>query len=150
MSLECPRQCIRIHGTPASATTRAMSGSARPPETSLTSAAPASSAAAATRGPRRVDAGRDAVGGELTDHRQDARAFDGRVDALRPGARRFPADVDECRTLRMHPPGVLQRVRETRVSAAVGKRVRRDVEDADHDRVTRAATERSVNAAVVP
>ena len=30
------RQCMRIQGRPASATTRAMSASARPPETSLT------------------------------------------------------------------------------------------------------------------
>ena len=48
MSALWPRQCIRIHGTPAAATTAAISGSARPPETSLTIRAPAASAAAAT------------------------------------------------------------------------------------------------------
>ena len=48
MTRECPRQCISTHGQPASATTAAMPGSARPPETSLTIMAPAASAAAAT------------------------------------------------------------------------------------------------------
>jgi hypothetical protein len=48
MSRECPRQCMSTHGQPASATTFAIVGSASPPETSLTTAAPASSAAAAT------------------------------------------------------------------------------------------------------
>src|SRR5882757_1137870 len=48
MSLLCPRQCIRIHGTPAAASTPAMSGSASPPLTSLITLAPAASAAAAT------------------------------------------------------------------------------------------------------
>ncbi len=40
-----PRQCMATNGTPASRTTAAMSGSARPPLTSLTISAPASSAA---------------------------------------------------------------------------------------------------------
>lgn len=40
---------MSTHGQPASRTTRAMSGSARPPETSLTTVAPAARAASATR-----------------------------------------------------------------------------------------------------
>ncbi len=48
MSAEWPRQCMSTHRTPVSATTRAMSGSARPPETSFTTLAPAAIAAAAT------------------------------------------------------------------------------------------------------
>jgi hypothetical protein len=48
MSLLCPRQCISTHGTPDSAATRAMSGSASPPDTSLITRAPASRAADAT------------------------------------------------------------------------------------------------------
>src|SRR5215471_11980027 len=44
----CPRQCMTTYGTPAWATRRGISGSARPPLTSLTRLAPASSAAAAT------------------------------------------------------------------------------------------------------
>ena len=150
MSLECPRQCIRIHGTPASATTPGHVRIGQAAGDVVDQCRARVERRRGNGGPRRIDAGRDAIGGELTDHRQDASAFDRRIDALRPRARRFPADVDERRTLRTHPPAVLHRVRETRVSAAVGKGVRRDVEDADHDRVTRAATERSVNAAVVP
>ncbi|SHS97792.1 Uncharacterised protein [Mycobacteroides abscessus subsp. abscessus] len=42
------RQCIRIQGTPRCAISGAISGSDRPPETSLTMFAPASIAAAAT------------------------------------------------------------------------------------------------------
>src|SRR5207247_799209 len=49
MSWLCPRQCTTTYPTPAAATRRGMSASARPPLTSLTSCAPASSANSATR-----------------------------------------------------------------------------------------------------
>ena len=48
MSWRWPRQCITTYGTPAAATTGASPGSARPPQTSLTSRAPAATAASAT------------------------------------------------------------------------------------------------------
>lgn len=44
----CPRQCMITQGVRDSATTAAIRGSARPPETSLTIAAPASTQASAT------------------------------------------------------------------------------------------------------
>jgi hypothetical protein len=49
MSRLPPREWVSTHGSPAPATTAAMSGSARPPLTSFTSTAPASIAASATR-----------------------------------------------------------------------------------------------------
>ncbi|MEG8034340.1 hypothetical protein QP157_03080 [Sphingomonas sp. LR61] len=42
-----PRQCMTTNPAPVDATTRAMSGSARPPDTSLTIAAPSSTARSA-------------------------------------------------------------------------------------------------------
>ena len=48
MFLLCPRQCISTHGSPVSAATCAIPGSASPPETSLITAAPAPAVAAAT------------------------------------------------------------------------------------------------------
>ncbi len=48
MSALKPRQCITTNGTPAVATTGTIAGSARPPLTSLTSTAPAATAASAT------------------------------------------------------------------------------------------------------
>src|SRR6478735_1153750 len=48
MSVLCPRQCIAMKGSRLAATQGTISGSARPPETSLTMAAPASTAARAT------------------------------------------------------------------------------------------------------
>ncbi len=48
MFLLCPRQCMSTQGAPVAAATFAMSGSARPPDTSLMMCAPASIAAAAT------------------------------------------------------------------------------------------------------
>ena len=50
ISVEWARQCITTYAAPCSATTSRIRGSASPPETSLTSTAPASSAAAATSG----------------------------------------------------------------------------------------------------
>ena len=62
---ETDRQCIRIHGTPAAATTPAIAGSAQPDTSSLTIAAPLSKA---PPGPRvhGVDADRQSLGGNLT------------------------------------------------------------------------------------
>src|SRR6478672_6091820 len=48
MSVLCPRQCIAMKGSRLAATQGTISGSARPPETSLTMEAPASTAARAT------------------------------------------------------------------------------------------------------
>src|SRR5947207_5781658 len=48
MSREWPRQCMRTQGQPASATSFAIAGSPRPPETSLTMVAPTANASAAT------------------------------------------------------------------------------------------------------
>ena len=47
-STECARQCISTYGVPSRATSGSISSSARPPETSLTSTAPAATAASAT------------------------------------------------------------------------------------------------------
>src|SRR6478752_7000600 len=48
MSVLCPRQCMAMKGSRSAATQGTISGSARPPETSLTMEAPASTAARAT------------------------------------------------------------------------------------------------------
>ena len=114
-------------------------GSARPPETSLTSTAPASSAAAATAA-RVVSmlTGTPAVG-ELADDRHDPGDLGVGVDAAGARAGRLAADVDR----RAAPCARMsERVRDRGVpvgiAAAVGERVRRDVEDAhDHGRIRR-------------
>ena len=58
----CARQCIATYVAPASATTANISGSASPPDTSLTMVAPASTAAAGHLGAHRVDRHDRAVG----------------------------------------------------------------------------------------
>ena len=129
------RLCMMMTGAPCSATTRAMSGSRCRPQTSLTIAAPASSAQAATRG---LDACRS---------RPECRcvATAGRIGASRCafflerhrpraaiGPRRFRADVDDVGALGGKPPRLLDRRRRLEETAAVGKRIRRDIENA-HD-----------------
>src|SRR5512138_3748025 len=83
MSWLYPRQCTTTYPTPAAATRRGISASARPPLTSLTSCAPASSANSATRA-RIVDALGPRPGG-LAAHVHDVRALRGQVQAVRDG-----------------------------------------------------------------
>ena len=110
----------------------AIAGSARPPLTSLTSAAPAASAARPPR-PHGVDADRHAR----------PRPARGRPGATRRSSssaltRCAPGRVDSPPTSTMSAPcggqlqAVLDRRRRVEPRAAVGERVRRDVDDA-HD-----------------
>ena len=109
-----------------------MSGSASPPDTSLTSTAPASIAAAATAA-RVVSMltgtpWRHQVG----DHGQHPRRLRGRVDPHRAGPGRLAADVDEVGPRRPQREAVPDGVVVVEEPAAVGERVGRDVEHAQH------------------
>jgi hypothetical protein len=87
-----PRQCCRTTSTPDAATTPSMSGSASPPETSLTMRAPASTPPRGARVHRVDDEG--ALRGERRDDRQHALLL-GRGDALGAGPGRLAADVED-------------------------------------------------------
>ena len=71
-------------------------------------------------------------GGEALDHRQDAPQFLVLVDRRGAGPGRLAADVDDRRAVRGHAFGLRERRRQVEKTAAVGKRVGRDVQDA-HD-----------------
>ena len=151
MSLECPRQCIRIHGHAGVGDDLGHVRIGQAAGDVVDERRAGVERGRGHRGPGRVDAGRDAVGGEFDGSPATTRAHSvaasirsapGRVDSPPTSTRAAP-----CACIRR---ACATRVGETRVPAAVGERVRRDVEDAHHDRVTRAATERSVNAAVAP
>ena len=77
-----------------------MSGSARPPLTSLTSCAPASSANSATRRPHGVDGDGQPGPDQLGDDRADPAQLLGLVDALRPRPGRLAAHVHDVGALR--------------------------------------------------
>ena len=53
---------------------------------------------------------------------------------LRSGARRFPTDVDDVRTLVLHPQRMVDRLFEPIKPAAIRKRIGRDIQYAHHDR----------------
>ena len=101
MSALCPRQCIATYGAPASATTASIRGSASPPLTSLTSAAPASTRRRGHLGAHRVDARpRRPSAASAADHRQHpaqllrrpaTRAAPGRVDSPPTSTRSAPS-----------------------------------------------------------
>ena len=128
------RLCMTMTGTPCSATTRAMSGSRCRPHTSLTIAAPASSAQAATAAFMRVDRDRDAERDDVRQDRRKPRALlvERHADRTAIGAGRFRADVEDVGAFGGKPP----RMRDGRLriekAAAVGKGIRRDIEHA-HD-----------------
>ena len=134
ISREWPRQCISTHGQPASATTLAMCGSARPPETSLTSAAPASSAAAATAarvvsmliGTPAAASSRMTGTTRAISVSASTRPAPGRVDSPPTSMRSAPSA--------QHAVRVGDRVGPVGVAAAVGERIGRDVEDAHDNR----------------
>ena len=95
----CPRQCMRTTGTPASATNGSMASSAKPPETSLTRTAPASTAARGHLGAHRVDARPHTFRRQRLDHRKRPdcssrrgamRSAPGRVDSPPTSMRSAP------------------------------------------------------------
>ncbi len=100
---EWPRQCISTQGQPASRTTRAMSGSASPPETSLTIVGAGGEGGLGDRGAGGVDAHRHAGGGEVADDRQHPGDLGGGVDPLGAGPGRLAADVDQVRAVGVQP-----------------------------------------------
>ena len=109
-----------------------MPGSAKPPDTSLTTAAPASMAAAATaaRVVSMLTATPSATRSAITG---STRAISvGRVDPHGAGPGRFAADVDEVGARRPQLEAVPDGVVVVEEPAAVGERVGRDVEDAQH------------------
>ena len=137
----CARQCMATYLTSgaASATTSRIVGSARPPDTSLTTRAPAASAAVATSA-RMVSTETDrAVGGERLDDGYDATQLllDERSGRARPG--RLAADVEDVGTVREQLPPVRDRALGVEEQPAVGERVGRDVDDPHHLRRLRHA-----------
>ena len=128
------RLCMTITGTPRSATSVAMSGSRCRPQTSLTIAAPWSSAQAATLALMvSIDTGRPSLttaGSTGAEPRHFVVAGDRLRAAI--GPRRLRADVENVGALFGHRGGVGDGRRRIDELAAVGKRIRGDVEDA-HD-----------------
>ncbi len=131
------RQCISTHGSPASATTAAIPGSASPPDTSLISAAPAAAAAAATEA--RVVSTEHGTPARLNsvDDRQHPGGLDVGIDPVRTGTGRLATDVDEVRTGGVHGQAVRDGGIGGGEQAAVGEGVGRDVQDAHHPQPTR-------------
>ena len=123
MSLELkPRQCMTTKGAPAAATTGIIAGSARPPLTSLTRAAPAASGLFGDGGAHGVDGDGDALGGEAADDGDDAAQLLGLVDAGGAGPGGLAADVDQVGALGDQVEAVLDGGRRCRTS---GRRRRR-------------------------
>ena len=126
------RQCISTHGTPASATTLTMSGSALPPDTSLTICAPFSRAARAT--PACIVSMLTVIPcwtSSLTTG-STLRHLDPRVDPGGAGAGRFAPDVDDGGTLGGQRDTVLDSAFAVEEQATVGERVICDVDDPHH------------------
>ncbi len=134
------RLCMMMTGAPCSATTRAMSGSRCRPQTSLTMAAPASSAQAATGGFHGIDRDRHAERRSRGQDRLEPRALfldgDRAHAAIGPG--RFRADVDDVGAFGDESPRMLDGRGWIEEPAAVGKRIRRDVENAHDQRPARS------------
>ena len=126
---------MTITGTPCSATTRAMSGSRCRPQTSLTIAAPAASAQAATLAFMvSIETGTpSATAPGSTGVRRRISSSIGTGNGAAIGAGQFRADVEDVGASGDHPCGLLDRDRGIKKATAVGERVRRDVEHA-HDR----------------
>ena len=144
------RLCMTITGTPCSATTRAMSGSRCRPHTSLTIAAPCSSAQAATLALMvSIETGRPSA----IDRRAGPVRGAPAPPRARPAPHRHRAASNSAPTSRMSAPSAAMRracaIARPRVdeAPAVGKRVRRDVENAHHERA--AAREQPVKRVVV-
>src|SRR6478735_8594841 len=112
MTSACPRQCMHTYAAPVRATTPAMSGSARPPDTSLTRRAPAATACSATTA--RV------VSTETTAPSAARAATTGRTRAssCSTGTRPAPGRVDSPPTSRMSAPS--SRSRRPCATAASG------------------------------
>ena len=68
------------------------------------------------------------------DHRDDATQFFLERTLLRARARRFAADIERVRALLGQLQSVRDRLIDGAVLAAIGERIRRDVDDADHAR----------------
>ena len=139
MSALWPRQCMRTHGHPGRGDDRGHLRVGQPAGHVVDHAAPASSAASATAA---------RVVSMLTAHarRRRARAITGStrrvsvvgVDPVRAGPGRLAADVDEVGARRRAARGRARRRVAVEVAAAVGERVRRDVQHAHHQRTGRA------------
>ena len=127
-----PRQCMSTHGTRAEATTAAMPGSASPAGHVVDQRRTRLDRRRSHRRAGGVDAhrhpGRDQVG----DHRQHPRGLRLGVDPLRAGSGGLAADVDEIGARRPQLEAVPDGVVVVEEPAAVGERVGRDVEDAQH------------------
>jgi hypothetical protein len=89
---------------------------------------------------RRVD--RDGQPGERGEHWLDAAQLLVRRDTLGARPRRLAADVDDRGALVEHPPRGRDSRRRLEMNAAVGERVRRDVEHAHHGRPREALLDR--------
>ena len=87
------------------------------------------------RGMVGVDGNGDGAGGqELFKQRQQARLLFLRRQRRRARPRGFRADVDEVRAVRGHLAHVRERGLGRVIAAAIGKGIRRDVEDAHDER----------------
>ena len=109
-----------------------MSGSARPPETSFTATAPASSARAATSA-RIVSMESTAPrAGQRLDHRDHPAQFLGRFGTSRAGTGGLTADVEQVGAFGQQLVAVLDRGGRLEPLATVGEGVRGHVDDAHH------------------
>ena len=134
-----PRQCMTTYGTPAPATTAAMSGSARPPLTSLTSAGAGLERRVGHLGAHRVDADHAPRPASSAHDRADPAQLLVLGRALGAGPGRLATDVDQVGALGEQ----LQAVRDGGLGleplAAVGEGVGRHVDHA-HDDAARSST----------
>ena len=133
MSRLWPRQCIATNGTDRSATRAGISGSARPPLTSLTREAPASSAAAATSA-RIVSIDTGARVAQRLDDGDDAAQLLGGARPLGTGPGGLATDVEQVGALGDELAAVRDRGLGREPGTAVAERVGGDVDDAHDER----------------
>ena len=143
MSATPPRECISTTPPARRRIRHAISGSSRSPETSFTMCAPAASAASATARLHRVHRDRRARGrsaASVANHREHAPQL---VVRRAPG--RAPCGrVDSPPTSMMSAPSAISvaacasAASERQESPAVAEAVRRDVDDAHHQRTVEA------------
>src|SRR5712691_11646590 len=123
-----PRMCMRITPTPASAATGASAGSNASPETSFTTAAPAAIAARATGALR--------VSTEIGPSRRRANcSITGTTRAISSSTATAPAPGEQLTAVGDEPLRLGDGPIDRGESPAVRKRVGRDVEDADDNRM---------------
>ena len=125
--------CIRQTPTPLCAHASIAPGAVSAPM-SLIIAAPAAAAARITAGLRVSTASGIALGRQRLDERQHPVELFALGHGRGSGPRRFAADVDEIGAVVPHLPRVRERALPLDIAAAIGKGVRRDVEDAHHER----------------